>query len=760
MRSLFVALVSLVLATVASAALAQGMAAPDPSEAPPEGTFYYHWETPERLLLWQDLDQLVSVTVELRNGKWLPEDKKGLLKHLGEETRKQYPESDRVVVQKQWEVSLNAALRRSGGNYKQWLEPLRLPNSPTPGFIPRQPDVMIYLHVDTAEKKARIRLLSGITPVGSQAYEILQKTEGQKTAWMTSGIPIETAMGVKWRSTPILEIVGLQGTWPTDFWSALVDAWKVLPVGSHRQQLYETRQGKTAWAWFELVDAQGWLRLLGTTGPMRIMPTLTLAPAVSFKVPQVLQPSSETQTWAVDEGKALVLLLFVQTWLSSALALTAFLAIKRHLVSSPDSHTERSRQSSIDVENAQASSDFKRLREIVAVFHSRYRKWRQTVNTLKKQLTTLKKQFQSLQQELDDVRSKHTEAEKNLRLEIQTCGVRIEGLQKSLGQSEASQRSLTSDLAQTRQEISTLKKQQSMLTKQRDSLQQELADAKSKNTRDEKTHRQEIQASEARIEELQKGFEKSENSQRSLTSDLAKTREEISKLQGQLTTLTKQRDSLREDLDEASRKRTQAEKTLGLEIETWKIAEADTRQKLGVSEQAAQRLKEELNTARTESGALRETLQNLGHAAQRLEALGAVNAVSPFLRRGQNEFLNETDVQSAGLLAFLITHSLNQLALSRAFSQETKASAMLRNLHNIASRLAARYPGFLQVLPRLQELGADNSPLADNLIAVSAQHEDSKLFQLILKQLRTAHRIDLAPFYFDVTKDGQVVRAN
>jgi hypothetical protein len=727
MRSRFVVLLSLFLAAVAPAVLAQETVPTALSGGVPAGIFYYHWETPERLLLWQDLDQLVGVTVELRNGKWLPADRQGLLKRLSEEIKKQHPkEEDRAIVQKQWEGSLDAALRRSGGDYKRWLETVRLPNGPTPGFIPRQPDVMIYLHVDTAEKKAHMRLLSGLAAVGSQAYEILQKKEGQQTVWATSGnIPIETALGVKWRSALILEIAGLEGRpWPADFWSALIDAWKAKPTGSFRQHLYKTSKGETAWAGFELVDNEGWLRLSGTKGPVRIMPT-----PVPVLAPTPPVNGSEPQTWAVDVGKVVALLLFVQLWLSSTLVVTAFFAVRRYLVSRSDPHAEHSGQVFIDLEKAQGESYFKRLRGIKTFLHSTYLKWHQNA---------------ALATEI-----------KGLREDLRQARVLISGL-------EDSERRLQSDLDDQKgkilradEEISTLKDKLTTLKEQHRSLRQELDDARTKHAEDANTLRQEIQTRGVRIEDLQRDLEQSKKSQLSLSSDLAQSRQETSTLKDQRTTLTKKRDSLKQELDDARRTHTEAERTLRQEIATWKVDEANSRRELGVSQQAAQRLGE----ARTEIGELRGTLQNLGQAAQRLEALGAVNAVSPFLRRAQNQFLDETNVQSAGLLAFLVTHSLNQLALSRAFSQETKESAMLWNLHNIASKLA-HYPGFVQALPRLKDLGASDAPLADDLIAVNAQHEDSKLFQLILKQIKTSHRIDLAPFYYDVAKDGRVVRAN
>jgi hypothetical protein len=694
MRSRFVVLVALFLAAVAPTVLAQGTAPPAPSGAPPEGTFYYHWETPEKLLLWHDLDQLVGVTVEFRNGKWLPGNGQELLKLLDKEIKRQYPdEKDRAAVRKQWEGSLDVALKGTKNDYKRWLEPLRLPNGPTPGFIPRQPDVMIYLYVNAAEKKARMRLLSGLVPVGSQEYKISGEEKGtgeaKRTVWKGEGnVPLEDAMDLEWKSREILKGVGHEELWREewtekndkkwpdsfDFWAALIDAWNEQPAGTFRHHLYTTQKSETAWAWFEVVDAQGLLRLSGTKGPVRI----TSAPVQS---PPPAPPSKpEPPTWTRGD-KGVVWLLFAQIWL---IASGAFLVVRSYLLSSPVPHTEHSKQPFLDLEKAEDELvEFQRLRGIETLLHSTHRKWRE--NSAEKD--SLPKQgpadwLQGVQDLLQHADS-HNAA----------LAAEIEGLRENLKQAG--------------ERISSLE-------------QSELA---LKNS---------VKTLEAKVEKLEPLEGNLKEQERLLTE----AQNEVSGLKGEKTKLIEERDSSKDELakveldrtqaEAALRKeRAQAEAALRQEIETGKLAEARIRQDLG-------ELSDQLNTAENENTRLQRTLQSLGQVAQRLEAVGAVDSVSLFLRRGQNQFLDDTSVQSAGLLALLITHSLNQLALGRAFSQETKASAMLWNLHNIASRLAARCPGFAQAVPRLQELGASNAPLSDNLIAVNAQHEDSKLFQLIL----------------------------
>ncbi len=742
-----------------------GAGAIDETAAADQVALYYHWATPDHLLLWKSLDELFGLEITRGDQGWEPGSIEGLLTQLDERLRETEPEKVEAL-KTDWRESLIAFFGEAGSEgdaYSDRLFELRQEPMKVARLKARYPDVLIYVKhggdsrlemtIQTGTMVGHYELMLGpdgeVTKGRIQAgrrASITRNIGGEARTFLDKNVPIETALGIPSGSLDpaFVDLTGLPPasgsesggdtgaawTW-TPFWKELIRFWTAAdPARSQfRQKLYRVSEESPArWAWFQLLTDEQWAAV------KRPMPHRSDPREVEVSV---VEESVEQPVWQAFLPFPLGLILGFAV---------AQLKVLRGGVTKREEDTETSdvEPETSDVETSdgetetsggeiETSEEKPKVKSTPVDRSGATERWAE----LRRDLVS---GFEAMLEE------KFTEAAKVEAQETKGEDARaLVTLERTVAESyKAASKGRSDDSpdptpAQLRSWVGEVPRLLADFDEQVDALTAKLCIEADERTTLESTLQTQKNLLEVQLKELSEKLGQKTGENQRLSAG-------VGKLEGNLGAAQKQLETARAQLETGQQERAAALLKL--------------REERGGFATAREQLERQLEEAWQRTSVLEAELTSVAPLARRVESLGWLENLNLYLRQGQRQFLDRNEIADAGLLSLLINHSLYHLAMGRAVGEPVLESAMLKNLCLISHRLSAKYTGFKHALSKFDGSFQENVAFAEGELAVGTRHEDSKFFQLALKHLRSYPQVNLSPFYFDIAKDGKIHRAN
>ncbi len=151
---------------------------------------------------------------------------------------------------------------------------------------------------------------------------------------------------------------------------------------------------------------------------------------------------------------------------------------------------------------------------------------------------------------------------------------------------------------------------------------------------------------------------------------------------------------------------------------------------------------------------------NLNLSDKKLREVDTIMKISSNFSQGQrNYFDNVNDIAGAAIVSFLINYSLFQLCRSIITDKDKLKYVMLNNLLKISNTFNNEIRGFNNAYVECQKIFDTLNNINLRIEESTESHNDDKIFQAFINYLRNSRKTNLAPFYFDIDKNGKINRA-